>query len=89
MTDMAEQPKDDQKHWLDDPKKVSRIFWSLVVVCAGLLAVDLFYHKHVILEAEGIFGFYGIFGFVTCVVLVLVAKLMRKVLMRDEDYYDR
>jgi hypothetical protein len=32
-------------------------------------------------------GFY-IYGFVACVVLVVIAKEMRKVLMRKEDYYD-
>ena len=31
---------------------------------------------------------YGIFGFVACVALVLIAKQLRKVLMRREDYYD-
>jgi len=37
---------------------------------------------------EALPGFYALFGFVACVVLVLIAKEMRKVLMRDEDYYD-
>jgi len=38
---------------------------------------------------EALWGFYAIYGFVACVVLVLLAKEMRKILMRDEDYYDR
>jgi hypothetical protein len=33
-------------------------------------------------------GFYAFYGFVACVLLVLIAKQMRKVLMRKEDYYD-
>ena len=32
--------------------------------------------------------FYPVYGFVGCVVLVLVAKWMRSFLMRPEDYYD-
>jgi hypothetical protein len=35
-----------------------------------------------------VWGFYAIYGFVACVILVLVAKEMRKLVMRDEDYYD-
>ena len=31
---------------------------------------------------------YAIYGFVACVVLVVLAKIMRKGLMRDEHYYD-
>ena len=33
-------------------------------------------------------GFYAVYGFVACVLLVLLAKEMRKVLIRKEDYYD-
>lgn len=86
---MTDQPKDEKKYWLDDPRNVTKIFWSVVAVCVALFVADAFYHKHIELEAEGIFGFYGIFGFVACVALVLAAKEMRKILMRDEDYYDR
>jgi hypothetical protein len=35
------------------------------------------------------FGFYAIYGFVACVLLVVIAKELRKLLMRDENYYDR
>ncbi len=37
---------------------------------------------------EAGFGFYAVFGFVACVILVLFAKEMRKVLMRKGDHYD-
>ena len=40
-------------------------------------------------KIEHVFGFYGLLGFIACVVLVLAAKQLRKVLMRPEDYYDR
>ena len=33
-------------------------------------------------------GFYAFFGFVACVALVLAAKELRKLVMRDESYYD-
>jgi hypothetical protein len=45
--------------------------------------------RHVERSWEGFPGFYAIYGFAGCVFLVLVAKQMRKVVMRDEDYYDR
>ena len=34
------------------------------------------------------FNFYGFYGFIGCVFLVLMAKELRKLVMRDEDYYD-
>lgn len=86
---MADRPPDEKEYWLDKPRNVTRFFWGVVTVCAGLFVADAFYHKHVELSAERIFGFYGIFGFVACVFLVLAAKELRKLVKRDEDYYER
>jgi len=36
-----------------------------------------------------VWGFYALYGFVACVLLVLLAKEMRKLVMRNEDYYTR
>jgi hypothetical protein len=37
---------------------------------------------------EHLWGFYGIFGAVGIIVLVQAAKGLRKLVMRDEDYYE-
>ena len=79
--------KSDKTYWLDDPNNVSKVLRALYVACAVLIGLDLFYHKHTILDLEGWFGFYGVYGFVACVLLVLVAKQMRKLISRSEDYY--
>lgn len=34
------------------------------------------------------FGFYSLYGFVACVVLVLLATGLRRIIMRKQDYYD-
>ena len=59
------------------------------IVCGLLLVIDVFVPKHGPFAIEHIYGFYGIFGFLACVALVLIAKQLRRVLMRPEDYYDR
>ncbi|MBY5920771.1 hypothetical protein [Ferrimonas balearica] len=64
-------------------------FKLFYLFCGILALLDLLYHRHVVHPWEGMPGFYPLYGFVGCVVLVLVAKLLRKVLMRDEHYYDR
>jgi hypothetical protein len=68
---------------------VTRLVRVFYAVCAVLIAIDVFVPKHGPFAIEHWFGFYGFFGFIACVVLVLVAKQLRKVLMRPEDYYDR
>ena len=77
------------KYWLDDPHNVDRVAWTLYGVCALLFVVDVMVPKHGPYAVEHLFGFYGIFGFVACVGLVLTAKGLRRILARPEDYYDR
>lgn len=79
---------DEKQYFFDKPENIKKVLRVFFVLCAGLLSIDLFYHRHVLHSWEHLWGFYGIFGFVGCVILVLVAKEMRKILMRDEDYYD-
>ncbi|MCP5152383.1 MAG: hypothetical protein H6983_23715 [Ectothiorhodospiraceae bacterium] len=80
---------DQRIRFLDRPENVRRLLRVFYVVCLGLIAADLVYHRHVSHPLESMPGFYGVYGFVACVLLVLVAKQMRRLLMRDEHYYDR
>lgn len=66
----------------------NRVFWVVVVLCALSVGADLFYHKHGIYPVEEWIGFHGFYGFVSCVALVIAAKGMRRIVKRDEDYYD-
>lgn len=87
---MAEDRKPGEKtYWLDKKKNVDKIWYALIGICALTVISDLFYHKHVAYPVEDIIpGMYGWYGLVGCVFLVLSAKILRKIVMRDEDYYD-
>lgn len=80
--------ENERRYWLDNPKNQRLVRVSLYVACAILFALDLFVHRHVEVAVERFWGFYPIFGFVACVLLVLIAKEMRRLVMRREDYYD-
>jgi len=80
---------DKKRHLFDNPNNVKRVVRGLIAVCLVLFGLDVVIHRHVTHSWEGLFGFYAIYGFVACVLLVLLAKEMRKLLMRDEDYYDK
>lgn len=82
-------PADAKKYWLDDPHNVTRLYKGLWIACGLLIAIDLFLHRHEDFAFATVFGFHGAYGFFACVALVLAAKQLRKILMRDEDYYDR
>jgi len=78
----------DRRHLFDEPRNVRRVVRGLVAACLVLVGLDLVLHRHVDHPWEGLFGFYALYGFVACVLLVLLAKELRKLLMRDEDYYE-
>ena len=87
---MAVKPDPNENaYWLDDRSNVDFLVRVFYVVCAVLVLIDVFVDKHGPFSVEHWFGFYGWFGFIACVTLVLVAKQLRRVVMRPEDYYDR
>lgn len=86
--DVPMKAKDEPERWLDSRRNVNRIVYALYAVSALLLAIDPFIGKKGPFEIERWWGFYGIYGFVACVSLVLAAKELRRLVMRPEDYYD-
>ncbi len=77
----------EKSHVFDNPRNVKRVLHILYAACAVTLLLDFVIHRHVMHRWEHLWGFYAVYGFVACVLLVLIAKEMRKVLMRSEDYY--
>ena len=79
---------DKKEYWLDKPKNINKVVYLLYAVCAILLVSDLAYHKHDYFTFENWFGFYAWFGFLAYITIVMSAKLLRKLIKRQEDYYD-
>jgi hypothetical protein len=77
-----------KQHLFDNPRNVTRLLRGFYVICVLLLALDVFLHRHTAHMWEEFTGFYAIFGFIACVTLVLIAKQMRRILKRKDDYYD-
>jgi hypothetical protein len=89
LDDVPMKAEDEPPAWADGPVFLKRIVWAVYGICAVLLVIDPFVHKHGPFAIEHWWGFYGIYGFIGCVFLVLAAKEMRRVLLRPEDYYDK
>jgi hypothetical protein len=78
-----------ESRWLDHPRNVARLYRGLWVLGALLALLDLLVHRHAEVGADAAFAFYAAYGFIACVALVLAAKVLRRVVMRPENYYDR
>lgn len=80
---------DPRTYWLDDHRNVRKIIWAVFAICVLLFLADAVYHKHSYFAAEDLFGFYAFYGFFVSLVLVLIGRLMRVFLKRDEGYYEK
>ena len=73
--------------WLSRPSSIRTLWIGFAVVLAltvlAQVLVDL--HPHFVLDQ--VFGFHAIFGFVSCVGMVLFAKAIGWLLKRRDDYY--
>jgi hypothetical protein len=79
----------EKKHIFDSQGNVRKVLYCLLGSLVLLLALEPFIHKHTYFAWEEWFGFYAIYGFVACVLLVLAAKyILRPFVKREEDYYD-
>jgi hypothetical protein len=78
-----------KQDFFDKPENIQKILRVFYVICVLLVVVDFVVHRHIYHDWENMPAFYAVYGFVGCVILVLIAKVMRKGLMREEDYYDK
>ena len=61
---------------------------AFALLCVALAAGDLLVARHGDHGWDHVLGFYGLYGFVACVVLVLAAKVLRRLVMQPEEYWD-
>ena len=80
--------------WLYKAKNIDRIWWALVCVTLILCMADFFYHKHTAFkpgtlgaEIDQFWAFYAVFAFFITIGLISIAKVLRRILMRSDDYY--
>ena len=66
----------------------SRSKLVLLILAFVLLLLEFFVHRHAETGIENIFFFPALYAFVICVAIVLGGIVLRKLVMRREDYYD-
>ncbi|HPQ97659.1 MAG: hypothetical protein KDI44_05430 [Thiothrix sp.] len=82
-----------RKHGLSHAENLLRFRKIWIGVLLLVLLPEFFVHHHAYFEAQGIhidasWGFHAWFGFLACVLLVLIARVLGFFLKRKDDYYD-
>ena len=81
------QPASDD-HWLARPESIRRVWIVFAVVLALTVIAQAVIKVKGYFGVDAWFGFAAAFGFLSCVAMVLVAKILGFVLKRDDHYYD-
>ena len=74
--------------FLDSAKNRARVRKAFYISLLLLMVVEIFTTKHGHFPWEEAYGFYAVYGFIGCVSLIFIAKGLRWLVKRKEDYYD-
>ncbi|MDH5361514.1 MAG: hypothetical protein OEX03_13150 [Gammaproteobacteria bacterium] len=78
-----------QKHWLTRPETIHKLWIAFSTVLALTVIAGLFIDFHGHFGIESSIGFYAWFGFGSCVLMVVFAKLLGNFLLkRSDNYYE-
>jgi drug/metabolite transporter (DMT)-like permease len=88
MSDSSETRTSQDSAWLSRPKTIRLLWWLFALILVATLVAQFAVDMHPHFGADGWFGFNAIYGFLTCVAMVLLAKALGWVLKRPDSYYD-
>ncbi len=89
MSTTEPNPNPPEAHWLSRPATIRRLWQAFAAILIVSVLAQALVHVHAYFEFDGWFGFNAAFGFLSCVGMVLFAKLLGLLLKRPDDYYDR
>ena len=80
-------PATGEPDFFDKPGNIRWLLRIFYGICVLLVLLDFVIHRHIETAIEKLPAFYAGYGFIACVLLVLLATQLRKWLMRGANYY--
>ena len=77
-----------KQNWFYRKSSIKKLYISALIILGVVLFVEYFIVLHPHFGIEKIFGFHAVFGFLSCIVLIIFAKLLGFLVKRKDDYYD-
>ena len=69
--------------------RLTAVLTAFIILCVCLFAIDFFVKRYVYFEIEGVYNFYSIYGFIMFSVIIFGSRLLRFLLGRSENFYDK
>lgn len=77
----------DSGHFLTRPRTIRGLWWLFSALLALTVLAQLVFYVKGYFTVDGWFGFGAVFGFLSCLLMVLIAKALGVFLKRPNDYY--
>lgn len=74
-------------HWLDRPSSIPKLWVGFVVVLSITVVAEFFVSLHPHFDVENFPAFNALYGFLTCILMIIVAKGLAIFLKRPDTYY--
>ncbi len=76
------------QNWFYRKSSIKKLWIGAIVILALTVLAEVFVVLHPHFKVEGFFVFHAIYGFLTCVAMVIFAKVLGFLIKRKDDYYD-
>jgi hypothetical protein len=77
----------DDDHWLVRPTTVKKLWWAGSIVLALTVIAQLLIPVKGYFTVDSWPAFGAVFGFFSCLIMVLMSKVLGWILKREESYY--
>ena len=67
-----------ERHWLTRPETIRKLWALFIAVLAAVVLAELLVPREAHFDVERLFGFYALFGFVACAVLIVAGQGHRR-----------
>ena len=81
--------RNQDQHWLVRPQTIRLLWIIFAVVLATTVLLQFAIPIKGYFGGDDFFGFGALYGFLSCVLMVVFAKLLGVFIKRPEDYYTR
>ncbi|MCX2980631.1 hypothetical protein EYC98_07045 [Halieaceae bacterium IMCC14734] len=79
----------DSQDFLSRPQTIRRLWWGFSIVLALTVAAQLVIYVKGYFVVDGWFGFGAVYGFLSCLLMVLAAKALGYFLKKPADFYQQ
>jgi len=77
-----------KQNWFYRESSIKKIWIIALVILIIIVLIEVFIILHPHFKIEGLFAFHAVFGFVSCVGMIIFSKVLGFLIKRKDDYYD-